>query len=247
MNAQEPPGIVTIVAVDDHPIVVEGLVSLLARSDPRLRLVRATAGWPELQGLLDSGALARPDLALVDLQRHDGTEPAAAVSGLVARGVRVVILTSELRPVPIRRMVEAGAMGLALKSDSLEETLEVIRAALSGEFLCSSDLAFVLVSDPDAYAKLTTREFEALSLLAQGFPRKRVGARMDPPVSLATVVTYLSRAVQRYQTLGRTVETPADAVREATADGWLDPPAPPETPRPPDPQDASGTDPTPES
>lgn len=217
---------VRLVAIDDHPIVIEGLVSLLSRSDAALTLVHATAGWPQLQRLLADGAIAA-DLALVDLQRHDGTEPAAAVRGLVAAGIPVVILTSELRPVPIRRMVEAGALGLALKSDPVEKILQVIRGALNGEFVCSSDLAFVLVTDPEIHARLTPREIEALGLLAEGWPRKSVGLRMNPPVSLGTVVTYLTRAVERYQSLGRPVQTPADAVRAATADGWLDPPSPP--------------------
>ncbi len=212
-----------IIAVDDHPIVVEGLMSLLSRADASFRLVRATPGWPGLERALDDEGLT-PDLALVDLHRDDGTAPEAAVIGLVARGIPVVILTSELRPVPIRRAVEAGALGLALKSDPVEQILEVLRGALSGEFHCSSDLAFVLVSDPQIHAKLAPREIEALSLLADGWPRKTVGAHMQPPVSTSTVITYINRAVERYRDLGREVGTSADAVREAIADGFLDAP-----------------------
>ncbi|HQY98275.1 MAG TPA: response regulator transcription factor [Phycicoccus sp.] len=215
-----------VVAIDDHPIVVEGLMALLAREDPTFELIRAASGWPEIQALLDRGEIA-PDLALVDLHRNDGTEPAEAVTGLVSHGIPVVILTSELRPVPIRRMVQAGALGLVLKSDPVEQLLTVMRAALTGDFECSSDLAFVLVSDPEAHARLAPREMEALALLAEGWPRKTLGSKMDPPVSLPTVVTYLNRAVQRYRDLGRGVETSADAVRAATADGWLDIPTVP--------------------
>lgn len=211
---------VRIVAVDDHPIVVEGLLALLSRSDDSFTLTRATSGWPELESLLAAGEV-HADLALVDLHRGDGTEPEAAVTGLVAHGIRVVVLTSELRPVPIRRAVAAGALGLALKSDPVAQILDVLHGALRGEFHCSSDLAFVLVSDPQIQAKLAPREIEALSLLADGWPRKNVGAQMNPPCSTSTVITYIGRAVERYRELGREVGTSADAIREATADGFL--------------------------
>lgn len=45
---------------------------------------------------------------------------------------------------------------------------------------------------------------------------------MDPPVSTSTVITYINRAVERYRELGRTVGNISDAIREATADGFLD-------------------------
>ncbi len=212
-----------IVAVDDHPIVVEGLMSLVSRADASLVLVRATTGWPELEAALDAGEV-RADAALVDLHRADGTEPEAAVAGLVSRGIPVVVLTSELRPVPVRRAIESGAMGLALKSDPVEQILAVLTGAIRGEFQCSSDLAFVLTSDPRIHARLAPREIEALSLLADGWPRKQVGSQMVPPCSTTTVITYINRAVERYRELGRVVGTSADAVREATADGYLHPP-----------------------
>ncbi len=213
-----------IVAVDDHPIVVEGLMSLISRADSSLALARATTGWPELKACLDSGEVTA-DVALVDLNRNDGTEPEAPILGLVQRGIPVVILTSELRPVPIRRAIEAGALGLALKSDPVEQIIDVVEGALQGELRCSSDLAFVLVSDPQIQARLAPREIEALSLLADGWPRKQVGAQMDPPCSMTTVVTYINRAVERYRDLGRSVGTSSDVVREATVDGYLDFPA----------------------
>ena len=61
-----------------------------------------------------------------------------------------------------------------------------------------------------------------LQLLVDGVPRKNVGARLDPPVKLATVVTYLNRICRRYQENGRDVTTSQDAIRAAVADGWFD-------------------------
>ena len=75
---------------------------------------------------------------------------------------------------------------------------------------------FVLLTDPDLAAHLAPRELEVLRLLGEGVPRKSIGRRLDPPVSLTT---YLDRVRDRYRALGRTVDTPADAVRATTADG----------------------------
>ena len=49
---------------------------------------------------------------------------------------------------------------------------------------------------------------------------------MDPPIAMSTVVTYLNRICARYRDLGRPVNGPADALRAAAADGYLDPPEP---------------------
>lgn len=63
------------------------------------------------------------------------------------QGVRSVVLTSELRPVPIRDAVMAGAMGVILKSDNPDRIIEVIRQASAGDFAVSSELAEMLVND----------------------------------------------------------------------------------------------------
>jgi len=202
-----------LVAVDDHPIVVAGLVALLTGPENDLDLVHTATSWPALEEELRH--LDPPDLALVDLNRSDGTAPEVAVAGLAARGIPVVIITSEMRPVPIRRALAAGARGLALKSDPIEDMLDVIRTTAAGEQAWSSDIAFALLSDRHLVGELAPRELEALSLLAEGWPRKSIGRRMDPPVSTTTVITHLTRAMGRYRDLGRAVDAPGDAARAA--------------------------------
>lgn len=213
---------VRVVVLDDHPLVATGIFSVLQQHDPSLTLAHASTSWPALEQQLAAGL--RPDIALVDLVRRDGTRPEAAVDGLVRLGIPVVVITSELRPVPLRRAVAAGATGLFLKSDPPERLVDILRAALAGETDTSSELAFVLISDPDLHAHLAPREIEALTLLSEGWPRGALGARMHPPVSSSTAITYINRAIARYRELGRNVPGSADAVREAIADGYLDPP-----------------------
>ena len=229
-TADVPPKRLRMAAVDDHPIVVEGLVSLLTRGPegsrarpdtPAVEWLGQTRTFAELRARIDQWPAA-PDLVLFDLNLGDGTDPADGIAELVAAGIAVVVLTSEVRPIPIRRAMKAGAAGLILKSDDLPRILEVVRSVSRGDFAVSSDLAFVLATDDDLTPNLAPRELQVLQLLADGVPRKNVGARLDPPVKLATVVTYLNRICRRYQENGRDVTTSQDALRAAVADGWFD-------------------------
>lgn len=229
------PRRVRVTAVDDHPIVVEGLASLLSRARTdggpggrdgfAVEWLGQSRTYPELRDRIAEWP-DPPDLVLYDLHLGDGADPAEGIAALSTAGISVVVLTSELRPVPIRRAMKAGAAGLILKSDDVQKILDVVRLASEGNFAVSSDLAFVLATDEDLAPNLAPRELEVLQLLADGVPRKAVGSRLDPPVKLATVVTYLNRICRRYQESGRNVTTSHDVIREAVADGHLEFPGP---------------------
>lgn len=216
---------IRLTAVDDHPVVVEGIGAILARMAPDIEWLGAACSWNSLQQLLASFA-APPDVVLFDLHLHDGSQPTDGIAWLAARGIRSVVLTSEVRPIPIREAVMAGASGVILKSDPQRRMVEVIRSAAGGDFAVSGDLAYVLVTDDSMVPRLAPRELEALKLLASGLPRKTIGRRMTPPVQMSTVVTYFNRICEKYRELGRDVQTPQEALRAASADGYLDTPEP---------------------
>lgn len=215
---------VRLIAVDDHPVVVEGLAVLLLREAPEFRWTGAARTYQELLERLED-LQNEPDdapiVVLVDLNLGDGGDPVERVAELVAKGIRVVIFTSEVRPIPLRQAIEAGALGLALKSDDGASIADVVRSVARGEQGLSSEIAFALASDEALVPQLSERELQVLRLLADGLPRKSVGSRLNPPVKLATVATYLNRIFHKYQETGRYVSTYQDAVREAVRDGYL--------------------------
>ena len=109
---------------DDHALVLDGLRALLSR-EPDLRVVAtATDG----ERLLDAARRFKPDLAVIDIQMlyMDGM---TCLQQLRAEGlpVRVLILTAFDSPEVLRSAMEAGADGLALKTESPEMTLAAIR------------------------------------------------------------------------------------------------------------------------
>lgn len=214
---------IRVFAVDDHPVVAQGVLALATQLDPEIEPVGTCKRADELGAKL-SELTSPPDVILMDLHLEDGSDPTETIARLAQAGHHVVVLTSEMRPVPIRSAIRAGAIGLCLKSDEPDLIVNVLRSAAGGEFAVSSDLAFVLMTDAELTAKLAPREIEALQLLADGVPRKSVGERMDPPVAMSTVVTYLNRACARYREMGVDVQSPRDAVRAAIQDGYFDSP-----------------------
>lgn len=212
-----------IVAVDDHPVVVDGvLAALQAHADGHrpTEFLGSARTAQELFTMLENFDTP-PDIALVDLHLHDGSEPEDTIGALSDAGVIPVVLTSEVKPVPIRRAIAAGAQGLVLKSDPPEDIARVVGDVADSDFSVSSDLAFVLANDEQIVANLTRREQETLQLMAEGFTRQEVAKRLEPPVSMTTVSTYLERVFRSYRKRGREVNSIVGAIREASRDGYV--------------------------
>jgi len=224
-SSRLPLPAIRVAAVDGHPIVVQGIAAILTAAPPedgsaRFDWIGQTRSFAELRGLLED-LDGLPDVVLCELRGDDAVE---GIDWLSSRGVAVVVFTDELRPIPIRRAIDAGARGVILKSDPVAKIVEVVRTASRGMAAVSSDLAYRLATSESLVPRLSPREIQVLQLLLDGVPRKSVGSRLEPPVQLATVVTYINRICRRYQDLGRPVHTSADAVRAALEDGYLEPP-----------------------
>lgn len=209
-----------VMGVDDHPIVMEGVAPALGRRMPKFEWLGAASTYPALEQLIDEQD-SPPHIVLVDLHVSLDSDPCDLITRLDGREIACVVFTSELRPVPIRRAVAAGARGVALKTDPVDALVDVITDVSRGNFAASGELAYALLSDDDLVAHLAPRELQVLELLAEGVPRKAIGRRLTPPVGTATVITYVNRICARYRRMGRPVGTIGDAIRAATEDGYL--------------------------
>ncbi|GAB3582666.1 response regulator [Calidifontibacter terrae] len=205
-------------AIDDHPIVLRGLMAAIGAAGADFTVDFLVTSLRDL----DWNRAAPPDVLLLDIDLNDGSEADENVATLVAMGLRVLLFTAERRPAQLRRLIAAGAAGLALKSDSEDLIIEAIRQVAAGEFATSSHLAAALLTEPELMATLAPREMEVLEQLAAGVPKKAIGGLLDPPVSASTVETYFQRIAARYAALGRPVANIYGSLREATRDGHLD-------------------------
>lgn len=210
-----------IAAVDDHPFVLKGILWTVQEHAPWIEVIATAADVGEL--LAAGGGAA--DVVLLDLDLGvpaDEADPTTNVRAIRDAGPQVLILTAEERPVPVRRAVAAGAVGLVLKSDPEHLLIDALRVARTGELAVSSRLAHALLTDQNLIGHLAPREIEVFELLAQGVGRADIGRLMDPPAATSTVDTYLKRAARTYRSLGRPTYNAYETLQHVIRDGHVD-------------------------
>ncbi len=134
-----------------------GALALLLGMEHDMEVVAQVGRGDEI---VDAALLARPDVALldIDLPGRSGLDAAADLR-TEAPDCRVLILTTFARPGYLRRAMEAGAAGFLVKDGPVEELAESIRQVLRGETVIDPALAAAsLGAEPDP---LTARERDA--------------------------------------------------------------------------------------
>ena len=192
---------ITVVLVDDHPVVRAGLRGMLD-AEPDLQVVGEAADGAEAVAL--AGALA-PDVILMDL-RMPGLDGVGATERILAGSDRskVVVLTTYETDADILRAVEAGASGYLLKDASIAELAGAIRAAARGETVLAPSVATRLVRQVrnPGQPTLSNREVQVLGLVARGMTNAGIGTSLH--ISEATVKTHLLRVFGNLDVSDRT-------------------------------------------
>jgi DNA-binding NarL/FixJ family response regulator len=210
--AQQP---ITVLIVDDHPVVREGLCAMLEAA-PGLR-VAGTAGSGE-EAVVRAAALD-PDVILMDLRMGE-TDGATATARILrhSRRPKVVVLTTYEDDADILRAVESGAAGYLLKGTSRAELIDAVRAAARGETVLSPAVAgrlFRARSQEQQQPPLSARECEVLRLVGRGLTNADIGRELH--IGEATVKTHLLRVFKKLSVSDRTA-----AVLAAIERGLLD-------------------------
>ena len=143
-----------------------------------------------------------------EMPRVTGLELAAK---LVARHMRVIILTTFARPGYLRRALEAGVRGYLLKDAPAEELARAVRAVRDGGRAISSAQAAEAWCEADP---LTDRERQVLRLAGEGVSGAGIAAALH--LSQGTVRNYLSEAISKLGASNR-----VEAARIARQRGWL--------------------------
>lgn len=207
---------ITLMIVDDHPVVRDGLRGLFA-TDPRFDVVAEAADGAEAITLAQR---LHPAVILMDL-RMPGLGGVAAIEALADAGSssRVVVLTTYDTDADVLPAIEAGAIGFLLKDASRGELHRAVEAAARGEsVLAPAVLSRVMArSRQPAAPPLSPRELEVLELIARGCSNREAARRLL--ISEATVKTHLLHAFDKLGVRDRTA-----AVATAIARGHLTPP-----------------------
>lgn len=196
---------ISILLVDDHPIVREGLELVLGQ--PQDMEVVATAG--DGQGALQAVAQYKPTVVVLDLELPDGN--GLELLPQLVDSSAVVILTAYERPSQIKRALQLGARGFLLKGAARQEILSAVRAASQGESYLQPRLATALLSSQKS---LSEREREVLGLVVQGKSNQEIAEALF--ITERTVKFHVAALFNKMNVGNR-----AQAAAVAVEQGWL--------------------------
>ena len=187
---------ISVLIVDDHPVVRQGLRALLEVQDDMTVAGEAGDG-PAAISLAES---LRPDIVLLDL-KLPGMDGVAVLRPLRAAGLRVLVLTSATEPSAAAAAVRAGAAGVVYKDIDPAALVRAIRSVHDGNMLLAPEALGSLVRGSRADT-LTAREREVLAGIADGKSNREIARLLR--VSEKTVKAHVSAVLAKLGVQDRT-------------------------------------------
>lgn len=192
-----------ILVVDDHPVLREGLASIL--SDEPDMVVAGEAGSGE--EAIELFRQLRPDIVLMDL-RLPGMSGAEATQRILQEfpDARILIFSSYSGDEDIYRCLRAGAQAYLLKEMLRTELIEAIRAVLDGGRYLPRAVQ-QRMRERRSFKELTARESEILSLIVKGLRNREIAEVLG--TSEGTIRIHVSHILAK---LGATDRTEAAVI-----------------------------------
>jgi len=221
---QSNDDVLRVVLADDHPIVRDGLRTLV-NSQPDMRVVGEAADG---ESACRAAKELTPDVLVMDLSMPllNGVEATESVRRDCPH-VRVVALTVHEERLYLTRLLRAGASGYVLKRSAAAELVRAVRVVATGGTYIDPSIAGSVVEGyleagsetaDAARDALSDREREVLLRVSTGLSNKEIAAELH--LSVKTIETYKARAAEK---LG--LKTRVDIVRYAARQGWLSGPS----------------------
>jgi len=177
---------IRILVVDDHPMVAEGIQSILESYDD----IEVVGTLGDGQSVVDQIDTLRPDVILMDLNMP-GMGGLSATEMVLERRpeTRILILSMHDSSEYVSSALSHGAMGYVLKDVPTDEIRTAIDAVMQGQqYLCTGASGALKPKTKPASETLTNREQMILLQLAQGRSNKDVASALE--ISVRTVETH---------------------------------------------------------
>ncbi len=209
---------IKILIADDHPVVREGLTTMISREEDFEVVGEAKTG----KEAVEKSTVLKPDVVLMDLRmpEMDGVEAIQRISAIDSE-IKFIILTTYSDDEYIFKGIEVGARAYLLKDAPREDLFKAIRAVYKGESLIQPVVASKVL---DRFAELSRqaqspemlsdRELEVLNLMAKGAANKEIAAQLN--ITNSTVKTHITSIFQKLNASDRT-----EAVTQAIKKGII--------------------------
>lgn len=194
----ESSALIRILAVDDHPLIREGIARLVER-EPDLQLVAEADNGHEA---IRQFRVQRPDITLMDLQMPEmnGLDAIMAIRSEFPEA-RIIVLTTYPGDVQVLRALRAGAQAYLLKTTLNTELRQTIRAVHAGRKSLSPEVSYQLAEHATDDA-LTEAEVRVLRLIAGGHANKEIATQLS--VSEDTIKGQVSKILSKLGASDRT-------------------------------------------
>jgi DNA-binding NarL/FixJ family response regulator len=189
---------IRVLTVDDHPLLHEGLATILRNQPDMLLLAEASNGREAVQRFREH----EPDVTLMDLRLPDmsGIDAMIAIRSEFP-DARIIILTTFAGDAEIQRALAAGARGYVLKSMPPKELVEVIRQVHAGKKRIPAEIAAHLAEHYSEEA-LTAREIEVLQQVAGGNRNRDIADKLF--ITEETVKVHIKHIMEKLGASDRT-------------------------------------------
>lgn len=196
-----------LLIIDDHPVLRDGLASLLKQAGPDTIIVEAPDAR---EGVSLAEQQTDLDLVILDLSMP-GMPGIEALSELGRKrpDLPVIVLSSSEDPKDVRKALAAGALGYVPKSASRHVLFSAIRLVLNGDLYVPPLVLEQVVDDalqpiPDSGnpRALTARQIEVLALISEGKPNKTIAAELS--LSEKTVKAHITAIFKALNVVNRT-------------------------------------------
>jgi len=194
---------ISVMIVDDHPVVRSGLTTMLQAFDDLMFIGEAASGPQALAECEQT----LPDVILMDMLMP-GMDGVATTQAVLARypGVKIIILTSFAEEEMVQDALDAGAIGYLLKNAPIDTLAEAIRSAYFGQPTLAPEATKALIKANTGPLKLghdlTPRERDVLALVVEGLSNEEIAAQLT--ISPATARHHVSACIKKLGASNRT-------------------------------------------
>ena len=190
-----------ILLVDDHPVVRDGLTTIINHE----RDLNVCGEADDAHEALKAAAELKPDIVVVDisLKNSDGIELTKTIKSKYPK-LPVVVLSVHDESVYAERALIAGAKAYLMKDAVSENIVKAIRTVLSGEIYVSNTISKKFLhkiagdkvdTNKTTIEKLSDREFEVFRLIGEGYKPSQIAKKLH--LSVKTIETYRGRLKEK--------------------------------------------------